>query len=295
MGATVNGADSERPLGLIAGEGIFPILVARGARAAGRRVVCAALADSASPLLRGECDEFKTVGILRIGQWLRFLRRAGCSEAIMVGRVEKTRMYRRFRYFRYVPDWRTVRLWMTKLRHDRRPYAVLKGVTEELALGGITLIDSTRYTADHLATAGVMTRRQPDAAQWIDARFGFGLCKSISGLDIGQSIAVLRRDVIAVEAVEGTNAMIDRAGALCRSGGWTLIKVGNSAGDMRSDVPTVGVTTIERLAVARCACVVMEVGTTVLLEKPKVIELADRHGIAIVGCTSEEIGEERKA
>jgi len=277
------------PLGLIAGEGVFPLLVARGARSAGRRVVCAALADSAWPELRHECDEFKWVGILRLGQWIRYLRRAGCREAIMVGRVEKTRMYRRFRYLRYLPDLRTLRLWMTRLRHDHRPYAVLRSLTDELAASGITLIDSTRYTTDHLAAPGVMTRRQPDDHLWADIRFGFDLCKQISRLDIGQSIAVLRKDVIAVEAIEGTNAMIERAGQLCRSGGWTLVKVGNSALDMRSDVPTIGLTTIDKLAASRCACVVMEPGRTMLLEKPKVLEAAERHGIIIVGYDGESM------
>jgi hypothetical protein len=271
------------PLGLIAGEGVFPLLVARGARAAGRSVICAALADSAWPELAQECDRFRWVGIARIGQWVRLLRDAGCTEAIMVGRVKKTRMYSRGAYLRYIPDLRTFRLYMTTLRHDRRPYAVLKGVTDELAKEGITLIDSTRYTPEQLTTVGVLTRRAPTEAQWNDIRFGWGLCKTVSGLDIGQSIAVIDKDVIAVEALEGTDAMIERAGLLCRRGGWTLLKVANSANDMRSDVPTVGVTTIEKLAAAKAACVVLEAGKTMLLEKQKVLELADRHKIAIVG------------
>ena len=113
--------------------------------------------------------------------------------------------------------------------------------------------------------------------------YGWELCRRISQLDIGQSIAVLDKDVIAVEAIEGTNAMIDRTGSLCKAGGWTLIKVANSRQDMRMDVPTIGVTTIEKLAEARASCVVLEAGKTVLLEKEKVLELADRHKIAIVG------------
>jgi DUF1009 family protein len=160
---------------------------------------------------------------------------------------------------------------------------VLKGVTDELAKEGITLIDSTRYTPEQLTTVGVLTRRTPTEAQWNDIRFGWGLCKTVSGLDIGQSIAVIDKDVIAVAALEGTDAMIERAGVLCRRGGWTLLKVANSANDMRSDVPTVGVTTIEKLAAAKAACVVLEAGKTMLLEKQKVLELADRHKIAIVG------------
>jgi DUF1009 family protein len=277
----------QSPLGLIAGEGVFPTLVARGARRAGRRVVAVAFRGSASPELANEVDEFHWVGVARIGQWIRRLRRAGVSEAIMVGRVVKTRMYGRFRYLANIPDVRSIRLWLTRLRHDKRPFTVLNAIADELGKEGITLIDSTSYTPDELATEGVMTRRQPTEAQLADARFGWELCRTISRLDIGQSIAVLSKDVLAVEAIEGTNAMIERAGELCRAGGWTLVKVANAQQDMRMDVPTIGVTTLEKLAKARAACVAVEAGKTVLLEKSKVLELADRLKIAIIGMSGD--------
>jgi DUF1009 family protein len=192
-------------------------------------------------------------------------------------------MYDPWRYLRYIPDLRGVRLWFKTLRHDKRPGAVLKALANELAGEGITLIDSTKYTPDHLATPGVMTQRQPTEAQWIDIRHGWDVCSAVSRMDVGQAIAVLNRDVIAVEALEGTNAMIERAGQLCRVGGWTLIKVANSEQDMRMDVPTVGTTTIEKLHAAKAGCVVLEAGKTILLEKQKVLELADRCRIAVVG------------
>jgi DUF1009 family protein len=276
------------PLGLIAGEGVFPILVARGARRAGRTVVCAALAGHASGELQSECDQFTWVGILRLGQWIRVLKSRGCSEAIMVGRVNKIQLYDRWRYLRYIPDWRTAWLFWKTIRRDKRPQAILQALVDELAAAGITLIDSTQYTPEHLVTLGVMTRRQPTDGQWRDIRFGYDLCRTISRLDIGQSIAVVDRDVIAVEALEGTNAMIERAGKLCRSGGWTLIKVSNKNQDMRVDVPTVGTTTIEKLAAAGAGCLVLEPGKTIILEKPKVLELADRFKIAVVGYAGEE-------
>jgi UDP-2,3-diacylglucosamine hydrolase len=272
-----------KPLGLIAGAGVFPLLVARGAHAAGRRVVCAGFAGSAWPDLRHECDVFKSVGVLRLGQWIRTLKREGCDEAIMVGYVQKARMYSRWRYFQYLPDLRTLRLWLTRLRHDKRDQAVLLAVADELASEGIELIDSTTYCRDQLATLGVLTRRQPTPAQLADIDFGWQLCQKISQLDIGQSIAVLDKDVIAVEALEGTNAMIERAGSLCRTGGWTLIKVANTHHDMRIDVPSIGTTTIEKLAAARAGCIVLQSDKTIILEKQKVLELADRHKIAIVG------------
>ena len=128
-----------------------------------------------------------------------------------------------------------------------------------------------------------MTRREPTAQQWQDIHFGWERCTAISRLDIGQAIALLNRDIIAVEALEGTNAMIERAGQLCRAGGWVCIKVSNTHQDMRLDVPTVGVTTIEKLHAAKAACLVLEPGKTIMLEKEKVIDLADRYGICIVG------------
>lgn len=278
------------PLGLIAGEGEFPLLVARGARAAGRPVICAALSGSAWPQLQSECDRFKWVGVLRLGQWMRLLAHHGCREAVMVGRVRKAQMYRRWRYFHYLPDWRTIQLYFTVLRRDKRDHAVLEAVAGELAREGITLIDSTRYCEEHLSTPGVMTRREPTPAQWEDIRFGWELCRTIGRLDIGQALAVIDKDVIAVEAMEGTDAMIERAGRYCRSGKWTLIKVANAKQDMRMDVPTVGNTTIEKLAAAGAGCLVLEVGKTIILEKPKVMELADRLGIAVVGWQNEGTG-----
>ena len=271
------------PLGLIAGEGVFPVLVARGARAAGRKVVCIGLAGNAWPELRQEVDAFDWAGIARLSRVIRLLKTAGCSEAIMVGRVRKDKMFERFAVLRNLPDWRTLRIWYTRLRHDKRPGTGLRAIIDEFANEGISLIDSTRYCTEHLASAGVMTRRQPTEAQWADIAYGWDRCSTISRLDIGQAIAVLERDVIAVEALEGTNAMIERAGQLCRRGGWTLIKVSNSTGDMRLDVPSIGTTTIEKLHANRAACMVLETGKTIMLEKPKVIELADRYGIAIVG------------
>jgi len=270
-------------LGLIAGEGVFPILVARGARAAGRRVVCAAFAGHAWPDLERECDDFRWVSIARLNQWVRHLRSAGCTEAIMVGRVAKTGIYDRWRYFRYIPDRRALGVILRVVRRDKRPAAILGAIIDQLASAGITLIDSTQFTSEHLPTPGVMTRRQPTEKQWQDIRFGYEICRSISRMDIGQSIGVIDRDVIAVEAVEGTNAMIERAGTLCKVGGWTLIKVSNTQQDMRVDVPTIGITTIEKLAAARAGCIVLEVGKTIILEKPKVLELADHFKIAVVG------------
>ena len=275
---------SAPPLGIIAGEGIFPVLIARGAHAAGRKVVAAAFDGFAWPELSKEVDVFKWVGFVRVGQWIRVLRAEGCTEAILVGRVAKENIYSGFWHLlRYIPDLRTLGIWYHTLRIDKRDSSVLGAVDRELASAGIHLIDQTSYCTEHLATPGVMTRNAPTEKQWDDIRFGWNLCQTISRLDIGQSIAVMDKNVLAVEAVEGTNAMIDRAGKLCKMGGWTLIKVSNVHQDMRLDVPTVGTTTIEKLHAAGASALILEPGKTIMLEKPKVLELAERYKITIVG------------
>ena len=126
-------------------------------------------------------------------------------------------------------------------------------------------------------------RAQPSAGQWIDVQFGWEVCRTISRLDIGQAISVINRDIIAVEALEGTNAMIERSGQLCKTRGWTMIKVANGPGDAKLDVPAVGTTTIEKLHAAGAGCLVLEAGKTILLERTKTLELADRYKIAVVG------------
>ncbi|MEM6312525.1 MAG: UDP-2,3-diacylglucosamine diphosphatase LpxI [Planctomycetota bacterium] len=271
------------PLGLIAGQGVFPHLVAAGAKAAGRRVICVGLGSHADASLAGECDVFRRVGVLRLGGWARVLRKHGCREAVMVGRVAKGQVHSRWRYFQYVPDLAAVRLLAGTLRRDKRDFAILGAVADTLADRGITLIDSTQYAAEHLTTDGVLTSHAPTDTQSADIAFGWPLAKLLSTNDVGQALAVRERDVIAVEAVEGTDAMIERAGRLCRGKSWVLIKVANATLDPRFDVPCVGTGTIEKLASAGCGCLVLEAGKTMMLEKPAVLAAAEKAGIAVVG------------
>jgi DUF1009 family protein len=270
-------------LGLIAGQGRLPGLVATGMHAAGARVCAVGLRDQHEADLPAQCDEFHRAGIVQIGRWIRLLKRAGVTEAVLVGRVSKARMHDPLRLLRQLPDWRAVNIWYRRLRHDRRNAALLAALADELATSGITLIDSTTYIPDHLATAGAMGKQAPSAAQQADIDFGWPLLEQTVALDIGQAIAVRDRDVIAVEAVEGTDGMIERAGALCRAKGWTLLKTARTDHDMRADVPSVGVETVRRLADAGGGCIALGVGRVILIDKPAVLEAADRRGVAIVG------------
>jgi len=275
--------ESAAPLGLIAGGGELPLLVAAGARAAGRAVVGVGLRDQFDPGLPALCDRFHTAGIVQIGRWIRLLRRDGAHDAIMVGRVAKARMHDPLRLFRQIPDLRAALLWYRRLRHDRRNHALLAAVADELASAGITIIDSTAYIPDHLASSGVMGRVAPSREAQGDVDFGWPLLERIVELDVGQSMAVRDRDVIAVEAVEGTDALIDRAGTLCRAKGWTLLKTAKADHDRRADVPTVGVQTIERLARAGGRCLALGAGRVIMVDRPKVIDAADRLGVVVVG------------
>ena len=271
------------PIGLIAGQGALPVIVARGMRAAGRRVCCIGLADQYVPALPALCDDFAEAGVVQLGKWLRLARRFGVREAVMVGRVSKARMHDPLRIFRQLPDWRAFNLWYRKLRHDRRSATLLTALAEDLAKEGLVLIDSTTFIPDHMASEGVMTRRAPTAEQESDIAFGWPLLKQVGSLDIGQSIAVREKDVIAVEAVEGTDRMIERAGELCRRKGWTLLKTARPGHDMRADVPTIGVSTIEKMHAAGGGCIAIGVGRVILVDRPAVLAAADRLGIAVVG------------
>jgi UDP-2,3-diacylglucosamine hydrolase len=271
------------PIGLIAGQGALPVIVARGMRAAGRRVCCIGLADQYVPELPALCDDFAEAGVVQLGKWLRLARRFGVREAVMVGRVSKARMHDPLRIFRQLPDWRAFNLWYRKLRHDRRSATLLTALAEDLAKEGLVLIDSTTFIPDHMASEGVMTRRAPTAEQESDIAFGWPLLKQVGSLDIGQSIAVREKDVIAVEAVEGTDRMIERAGELCRRKGWTLLKTARPGHDMRADVPTIGVSTIEKMHAAGGGCIAIGVGRVILVDRPAVLAAADRLGIAVVG------------
>ena len=272
-----------KPLGLIAGQGRLPLLVARGMRNAGARVCCVGLREQYDLQLPHLCDEFSAVGLVRIGAWIRFFRRRNVTEAVMIGGVTKTRMHDRWRLFRQIPDWRAAMLWYRHLRRDRRNATVLRALADELARNGITLIDSTTYISDHLASEGVLTRTQPTAQQRGDIEFGWPLLSQTVELDIGQSMAVRDRDVIAVEAVEGTDAMIQRAGELCHAKGWTLLKTAKRDHDMRADVPTIGLATIERAARAGCGCIALGAGRVILVDKPAVLKAGDEMGITIIG------------
>lgn len=274
-------------IGLIAGGGRLPIVIAQALRASGHPVHGLGLADQYSHELPSLCSTFRDVGVLRVGSWGKILSRLGVRHAIMVGKVDKARlMHDPWRVFRHVPDVRTIVSWYKHLRKDRRSHAVLSLIADELDRCGVTLLDSTAPIPDSLAEAGVMTRRRPTAEQQADIDFTWPLLAQTLRLDIGQAIAVRERDVIAVEAVEGTDRLIERAGQLCRAKGWTLVKGARLGHDRRADVPTVGVNTVRQLAANGAGCLALAAGDVIMVDKSSMLDLADQLGVAIVGIPS---------
>jgi DUF1009 family protein len=271
-------------IGLIAGEGRLPFVIAAGVREAGLRVVCVGLAGSVDAALAGEADEFYTAPVARPGNWIRKLKRHGVSRAIMAGGIAKRQIFTPWRILRYLPDWRAVRIWYWRLRKkNKQNETVLSALAEELASGGIILEDSTKYCKEQLATEGPMTGGRPGGSIAQDIEFGWPIVKKMAEMDIGQAIAVKEREVIAVEAIEGTAEMIERAGRLCKAGGWTLLKAAKANQDMRFDVPCVGPDTIKSLAASGAKCLVIEAGKTIIIDKPETLELTNRMGISIIG------------
>jgi DUF1009 family protein len=263
------------------------MITAQGIRDTGRQVACVGLNGWYNKDLPQMCDFFAVSSSLRLGRWIKLLHRWHVNEAVLIGRVDKTRMYEPLRFLRQIPDWRLLQLWYRILQYDNRPATILTGVADLLSSKGIELIDTSQYMPQLLATEGVMTRCQPTRMQLADMEFAWPIVKELNRLDIGQAVAVKERDTIAVEAIEGTNAMIRRAGELCRSGNWTLIKTAKANHDMRLDVPTVGPTTIELLHKHGGRCLVLEAGKVIITDKDQCLKLADKLGIAIVGRSAE--------
>jgi len=277
--------DNSNVLGLIAGAGRLPFLVAAGAKKAGLRVICVGLGDNADHSLAKEVDVFYRVALARPGSWIHKLRRHSVTRAIIVGRVAKSRLFTPWRIARYLPDWRAFRIYYWRLRgKDNLTDSIMCAIADELASGGIVLENSTMYCKEHLATAGLMTKQQPSSSVKGDIEFGWPMVKKLAELDIGQAIAVKEKEVIAVESIEGTAEMIKRAGQFCKSGGWTLIKTSKPSQDMRFDVPCVGPDTIRSLVENGGKCLVVEAGKTIIIDKPETIELANQLGVTILGC-----------
>ena len=269
------------PIGLIAGAGRFPLAVATRAREAGIPVVCVGLAGLADPALAPLCTEYRTMRRMSLGFIIRTFHRGGVSRWTMAGKVHKQHYFRPWRLFRVIPDWRALRVWYVRSRSDHRDDSLLLCVIREFEGEGLFCVSALDLCPELLVRPGVLTKRPPTAQEEADILFGWGLAKEMGRFDVGQSVMVRERTVLAVEAIEGTDQAILRAGQLCRRGGFVVVKVAKPQQDRRFDVPTVGSETVEVMHRAGAKVLAIEAARTIFLDEAETIALADRYGLTI--------------
>lgn len=276
-------------IGLLAGWGRFPVLFAEAARRQGFAVYGMGILGMASPDLPDLCHRYRSAPLARLGRAIRYFKRHCVDQVVMAGKVEKRELFKPLRVLRLVPDLRTIHMWYRYCRENKTDDTLLLAVIREFERDGISFSSALDFCPELLVKHGFLTRRRPTAAQWKDIRFGWEMAKEMGRLDIGQTVVVNDTAVIAVEALEGTDECIRRAGQLCRRGGFSVIKVAKPQQDMRFDVPTIGIQTLQTMREAGGRVLALEAGMTILLDEPQVVDLADKLGICIVSLKADEL------
>lgn len=261
--------------GLIAGNGQFPFLVVAGARKAGASLAVIAIKEETDMRIDEVADNVQWVNIGQLGKMIDYFKKQGVEKAIMAGQVKHVQIFSGA-----VPDMRMLKmLWNLPKRNTD---SLIGGVANEMASEGIELIDSTFFIRDQLAPQGPITKRPPTNIEKDNIAYGLHIASEIARLDLGQTIVVRAKACVAIEAMEGTDATITRAGQLAK-GKLTVVKVAKPDQDMRFDVPVIGVPTIETMAAAGATCISITAAKTLIFDREDTVKLADKHKITIVG------------
>ncbi|MBN2371658.1 MAG: UDP-2,3-diacylglucosamine diphosphatase LpxI [Vicinamibacteria bacterium] len=267
------------PVGLIAGNGRFPMLVARAARRGGRRIVAVAVREETSEDITGEVDEVHWMSLGQLGRCIETFKKSGVHEAVMAGQVKHRQLFSGI-----VPDLKLMRVIAGLALKNTD--SLLGGVAEAFEGEGIRLLSSVAFLEDQLARPGAMTRRPPSSEERKDIRYGRQIARSLAGLDLGQSVAVKSQAAVALEAMEGTDEMIRRAGRIAGPG-VTVVKVAKPKQDLRFDVPVVGPGTLDAMSEVGARALAIDPHRTLLIDKDEFLALADRRKIAVWGLTEE--------
>jgi DUF1009 family protein len=260
--------------GLIAGNGKFPFMVLEGARRAGIALSVAAIREETDPEIERLAERIVWVGIGQLGKMIRFFKSEGVERAIMAGQVKHVQIFSRA-----IPDVRMLKMLLKLPR--RNTDSLIGAVADELASEGIELIDSTFFLQDYLPSTGTLTRREPDERERQDIEYGLEIAREIAQLNLGQTIVIRAKACVAIEAMEGTDETIRRAGELAK-GRLTVVKIAKPDQDMRFDVPVVGTPTIEAMLAAGATCLCITAGKTLMFDRDEMIRLANENKIAIV-------------
>lgn len=262
--------------GLIAGGGSFPLLTLRAAREAGHEMTVVAVKEEAAPEIAELTDSCQWVSLGQLSKAIEVFRSAGVTEAVMAGRIQHKQIFSVIR-----PDWRLVKV-LNNLRRKNTD-SLLGAVTRVFEDEGITILDSTFFLTGSLAREGANGGRKPSPAECKDVEYGREVAAALAGHDIGQSVVICEQACVAVEAMEGTDAVLARAGELANGKRLTLVKVAKPGQDMRFDVPVIGPRTIRKMREVNATAVAVEAGKTLLLEKDELLREADGARIAVVG------------
>lgn len=270
-------------VGLLAGIGKLPVEFMRAAQSEGYEVVVIAVIPDIEPALAEEADAYYEINVAKLNKILNTLRDEGVKEVTMLGKVTKEILFKGLK----MPDMRAIKL-LARLR-NRKDDTIMLAIVDELAKEGITVADQTIYMKPLMPAPGVLTSKKPTPEQEADIRFGFAVAKQMGGLDIGQTVVVKDMAVMAIEAIEGTDACIRRGGELARGGG-VVVKTAKPDQDPRFDVPAVGFRTIESMVAGDCKVLAIEAGRTIFVEQEDVLRVAAKKGIVI--CAVEGSDEE---
>jgi DUF1009 family protein len=266
--------DEVKKLGLIAGGGKFPLIVADSARKHGLRVIAVAHKGETDPLLAKSVDEITWINLGQLGRLIHILKKNGVHEALMAGTVSKRRMFEKVKF-----DLKGISL-ISRLAifHDDN---ILRAVASQLAKEGIEIVSSTQFLPELLAPTGCLTEKRPGKKEMEDIQLGWKIAKELGRLDIGQCVVVRNGTVLALEAIDGTNETIMRGGKLAGENA-VVVKVSKPDQDLRFDVPSVGLETITIMSQVKASVLAVEAGKTLLFDRKEMIDYADKAGISIV-------------
>lgn len=261
-------------VGLFAGVGKLPVEFMRAAQQMGHEVIVIAVVDGVAPELEAEADTYYAINVAKLDKIIKTMRKEGVTKVTMIGKVTKEILFKGLKF----PDFRAIKM-LARLR-NRKDDTIMLAIVDELAKDGIEVVDQTLYLKPLMPAVGVLTKRKPTKEEEDDIRFGFATAKAMGGMDIGQTVVVKNKAVMAIEAIEGTDACIRRGGTLGR-GKAVVVKVAKPNQDVRFDVPAVGLATLESMIESGCNVLAMEAGRTLFVEQDEVLKTANKNNICI--------------
>jgi DUF1009 family protein len=262
-------------IGLIAGNRRFPILFSQGAKKKHYQVVAVAIKGDTARSLGRYVDKIYWLGLHEFRRLFDIFKQEGVTKVAMVGQISPHRLFSK-----EIDKDEELKTLLDSIK-DKRADTIFGAISDRLQQAGFELMDSTTFIKEHLPQKGTLTKKSPSFRQWEDIYFGLDVAKEIAFLDIGQTVAIKEKAIVAVEALEGTDNLIKRAGRIAR-GGFSLTKVSKPQQDMRFDIPVVGLNTIRNLVKTRAACLAIEADKTLFIDREESVRLANQHGLVIV-------------